>query len=79
MKTLMILITAALAGCANSPTYDRAVSLMQTGDPEDVKFCKYEATKAPAYSNDGNMLIDAVEVQRQRLTVFNACMDYRRK
>ena len=84
MKTLMILITAALAGCANTafsptPQYDRAKLIASQSSTEDVKFCGYEADKVSITSHERNILSNAVEVQEERMRLFNACMDYRRK
>ena len=82
LKTLSIALTLTLAGCANTvfsptPQYDQAVVRARTGNPEDVEFCKYEASKMPSTSTNYNMIMQAVENQEQQMRVFNSCMQYR--
>ena len=83
MKLLIVAIVLVLSGCATggafspTPQYDRARVAANNGKPEDVEFCKYEASKIPSTSTNYNYIMQAVENQEQQMRVFNACMQYR--
>lgn len=77
MKIITIAIAAAtLSAC--TPSMMERGRYENTGHPDDVAFCKYEAVKAgPANYTTRSAFGQGMEDYERQSQVFNACMQYR--
>lgn len=82
MKTLLVIASVlTLTACAAldpMPNTTAAQRLAKTSSPEDVEFCKYEATKSAQGTYNHNPMVQGINNQEQWSNIFNSCIMYRR-
>lgn len=74
MKTTVILLATLLSACANQQT----MQYRRTGNPQDVRYCEYEASKVQVGQFAArSAMMQGYEQALYQNEIFNKCMAYR--
>lgn len=78
MKIIAITLAASTLLAACTPDMMMRARADREGNQEDVRFCRYEASKATVGGYTTRSAFgNALEEQDRQAQVFNACMQYR--